>query len=122
SRHGGRRGTRGDRSRCSCATLSRLPVVPVASTDARWGSFPLSGPVCHFSSVPFRGPAGRAKILIVRIFLTGATGYIGSALCRRLAPEGHELRALVRPTSRTAELHELGVATFVGDLADRASM
>jgi nucleoside-diphosphate-sugar epimerase len=58
----------------------------------------------------------------MRIFLTGATGYIGSALCRRLAPEGHELRALVRPTSRTAELQELGVATFVGDLADRASM
>jgi nucleoside-diphosphate-sugar epimerase len=58
----------------------------------------------------------------MRIFLTGATGYIGSALCRRLAPEGHELRALVRPTSRIAELQELGVATFVGDLADRASM
>jgi len=58
----------------------------------------------------------------MRIFLTGATGYIGSALCRRLAPEGHELRALVRPTSRTAELQGMGVATFVGDLADRASM
>ena len=58
----------------------------------------------------------------MRIFLTGATGYIGSALCRRLAPAGHELRALVRPTSRTEELRSLGVATFVGDLADRASM
>jgi dihydroflavonol-4-reductase len=58
----------------------------------------------------------------MRIFLTGATGYIGSALCRRLAPEGHQLRALVRPTSRTDELRALGVATFVGDLADRASM
>lgn len=58
----------------------------------------------------------------MRIFLTGATGYIGSALCRRLASEGHELRALVRPTSRTDELRALGVATFTGDLADRASM
>jgi len=58
----------------------------------------------------------------MRIFITGATGYIGSALCRRLAPEGHELRALVRPTSRTEELVRLGVATFVGDLGDRASM
>jgi dihydroflavonol-4-reductase len=58
----------------------------------------------------------------MRIFLTGATGYIGSALCRRLAPQGHELRALVRATSRTEELHRLGVATFVGDLSDRASM
>lgn len=58
----------------------------------------------------------------MRIFLTGATGYIGSALCRRLAPEGHELRALVRPTSRVEELHRLGVATFPGDLAERPSM
>lgn len=52
------------------------------------------------------------------IFLTGATGYIGTALARRLATEGHELRALVRATSRTAELDALGVATFTGDIAD----
>jgi nucleoside-diphosphate-sugar epimerase len=58
----------------------------------------------------------------MRVFLTGATGYIGSALCRRLAAEGHELRALVRPTSRREELERLGVATFVGDLADRSSL
>lgn len=58
----------------------------------------------------------------MRIFLTGATGYIGSALCRRLAADGHELRALVRPTSRVETLRELGVATFVGDLGDRVSM
>ncbi|HEV8629082.1 MAG TPA: NAD-dependent epimerase/dehydratase family protein [Thermoanaerobaculia bacterium] len=58
----------------------------------------------------------------MRIFLTGATGYIGSALCRRLTGAGHELRALVRPASRTEELRQLGVSTFVGDLADRASM
>lgn len=59
---------------------------------------------------------------MMRIFLTGATGYIGSGLCRRLAAAGHELRALVRPSSRTEELRRLGVATFVGDLLDRASM
>jgi dihydroflavonol-4-reductase len=39
-----------------------------------------------------------------------------------LAGDGHELRAIVRPTSRVARLHELGVATFVGDVTDRASM
>lgn len=58
----------------------------------------------------------------MRIFLTGATGYIGSALTRRLAREGHEVRALVRPTSDGTELQRLGVACFVGDLRDRASM
>lgn len=58
----------------------------------------------------------------MRIFLTGATGYIGKALCLRLRAAGHELRALVRATSRTETLTGIGVATFVGDLADRASM
>lgn len=58
----------------------------------------------------------------MRIFLTGATGYIGTALARRLAAEGHELRAVVRASSRTETLHELGVATFVGDVTDRFSL
>jgi dihydroflavonol-4-reductase len=58
----------------------------------------------------------------MRFFVTGATGYIGTAFCRRLVGAGHEIRALVRPSSRTDELRSLGVATFVGDLGDRASM
>ncbi|HKI03848.1 MAG TPA: NAD-dependent epimerase/dehydratase family protein [Thermoanaerobaculia bacterium] len=58
----------------------------------------------------------------MRIFLTGGTGYIGRALARRLVADGHELRALVRPTSNTEPLKQLGVATFVGDVADRVSM
>jgi nucleoside-diphosphate-sugar epimerase len=58
----------------------------------------------------------------VRIFLTGGTGYIGRALARRLAAAGHEVRALVRATSNDEPLRQLGIATFTGDLADRASM
>jgi dihydroflavonol-4-reductase len=58
----------------------------------------------------------------MRIFLTGGTGYIGGALARRLVAEGHEVRALVRATSKVEGLQELGVATFVGDLGDRYSM
>jgi dihydroflavonol-4-reductase len=58
----------------------------------------------------------------MRIFLTGGTGYIGGALARRLVADGHEVRALVRATSKVEGLQELGVATFVGDLGDRTSM
>lgn len=58
----------------------------------------------------------------MRIFLTGATGYLGTAVARRLAADGHELRALVRETSDTSVLDELGAATFVGDVTDRYSM
>lgn len=58
----------------------------------------------------------------MRIFLTGGTGYIGRALARRLVEAGHEVRALVRATSKTELLRELGIATFVGDIGDRPSM
>jgi nucleoside-diphosphate-sugar epimerase len=58
----------------------------------------------------------------MRIFLTGGTGYIGLALARRLVAAGHEVRALVRPTSNVEPLRQLGVATFVGDIADRYSL
>jgi nucleoside-diphosphate-sugar epimerase len=58
----------------------------------------------------------------MRIFLTGGTGYIGRALARRLAGAGHEVRALVRATSKVGPLQELGIATFVGDIGDRYSM
>ncbi|HSF43311.1 MAG TPA: NAD-dependent epimerase/dehydratase family protein [Thermoanaerobaculia bacterium] len=58
----------------------------------------------------------------MRIFLTGGTGYIGRALARRLAEAGHEVRALVRPTSDTEPLKRLGIATFTGDVAERVSM
>ena len=58
----------------------------------------------------------------MRIFITGATGYIGRALCRHFRAEGHEVRALVRSTSRLETIQSLDVATFVGDIADRASM
>jgi nucleoside-diphosphate-sugar epimerase len=61
----------------------------------------------------------------MRLYLTGATGYIGTALCLRLRAEGHEVRALVRTTSSPkalALLEEIGVATFPGSLGDRYSM
>jgi nucleoside-diphosphate-sugar epimerase len=58
----------------------------------------------------------------MRIFVTGGTGYIGRSLVRRLMTDGHEVRALVRATSRVEPLAELGAATFVGDILDRASM
>ncbi len=61
----------------------------------------------------------------MRIFVTGATGYLGRALVRRLRADGHEVRALVRRTSgaeAVAELGALGAATFAGDILDRASL
>jgi dihydroflavonol-4-reductase len=59
----------------------------------------------------------------MRLFLTGATGYIGRQLALRLAAEGHEVRALVRAGSRTEGLRGVpGIALFVGDVTDRSSL
>lgn len=57
----------------------------------------------------------------MRAALTGASGFIGSAIARDLALAGHETTALVRPTSRLAHI-EPYVARFVeGDLADEST-
>jgi dihydroflavonol-4-reductase len=52
----------------------------------------------------------------MRIFLTGATGFVGSHVARHLADEGAQLRLLVRPTSNLANLEGLAAETVVGDL------
>jgi nucleoside-diphosphate-sugar epimerase len=58
----------------------------------------------------------------VRVLLTGATGFIGSALAERLARRGDRVRALARPSSRTGRLRDLGIEVVAGDLGDRASL
>lgn len=54
----------------------------------------------------------------MNIFITGATGYIGGAVAHRLRRAGHEVTALVRPSSDHAALSGAGIATITGDLAD----
>jgi nucleoside-diphosphate-sugar epimerase len=57
----------------------------------------------------------------MRVFLTGATGYIGSAVCDALVRAGHEVSALVRPSTRPRQLQQRGVHVLTGDLADIAA-
>lgn len=59
------------------------------------------------------------------LLVVGATGMLGSEICRQLVANGVGVRALVRPTSdatRVRELRELGVVTVEGDLRDTASL
>lgn len=53
----------------------------------------------------------------MRVFLTGATGFVGSHVARAFAAQGAELRLLVRGTSRLDNLEGLAGETVVGDLA-----
>ncbi|TPW36761.1 hopanoid-associated sugar epimerase [Oecophyllibacter saccharovorans] len=57
-----------------------------------------------------------------RILVTGATGFVGSAVARTLLERGHNLRLLVRPTSDRSNVRDLPVEYAVGDLSDAASL
>ncbi|OGC80209.1 MAG: hypothetical protein A2W07_08295 [candidate division Zixibacteria bacterium RBG_16_43_9] len=58
----------------------------------------------------------------MKIFITGATGFIGTHLVRRLAQTEHKLYCLVRKTSNIHYLKELGVTLITGDVTDRDSL
>ena len=54
--------------------------------------------------------------------VTGASGFLGGALARRLAARGERVRVLARPTSRLEHLDGLGVEVALGSLGDAASL
>jgi dihydroflavonol-4-reductase len=56
----------------------------------------------------------------MQTFVTGGTGFVGSAVVRKLLAAGHEVRALVRPRSNTRMLDGLPVERVGGDLGDVA--
>lgn len=56
------------------------------------------------------------------VFLTGATGFVGSAVARLLLADGFAVRALVRPSSNRANLSGLDLDVVDGDLRDGAML
>lgn len=59
------------------------------------------------------------------ILVIGATGQVGSEICRMLTAEGKEVRAMVRKTSdkmKVSNLKQMGVHLMSGDLRDPASL
>lgn len=57
----------------------------------------------------------------MRIFLTGATGYIGSSVLDALVRAGHEVTAIVRNGERATRVSARGAQPIVGNLGDAAS-
>jgi len=59
---------------------------------------------------------------MTRCLITGASGFVGSNLARRLCDEGWDVRCLVRSTSRLDLLDSLPVERVEGSLADAESL
>jgi dihydroflavonol-4-reductase len=58
----------------------------------------------------------------MRIFITGALGFIGSHTVKRLAQDGHQLVCLVRKTSNADSLRDIGATAVTGDVMDKESV
>ncbi|MEZ5573560.1 MAG: SDR family NAD(P)-dependent oxidoreductase [Halioglobus sp.] len=54
--------------------------------------------------------------------VTGATGFIGTSLCRQLLAQGFQVRALVRNPAKAAHLAACGAVLIEGDLANPAAL
>src|SRR5258706_16468795 len=57
----------------------------------------------------------------MRIFLTGATGYVGAAVLDALVRAGHAVTALVRNNDRARRVTARGAHPIIGDLAEPES-
>lgn len=58
----------------------------------------------------------------MKYFVTGATGFVGGVLSKKLREARHEVHASVRSPEKAREFLDIGVKLFKGDVTDKESM
>lgn len=60
--------------------------------------------------------------IFMKVFITGATGYIGANIVLKLATDGHTIHALVRSPEKATMLDHPNIKLFKGDILDTKSI
>jgi uncharacterized protein YbjT (DUF2867 family) len=56
------------------------------------------------------------------IFITGASGFVGGTVARRLLAAGYSVRGLIRDASKAEPLKALGIEPVIGNLEDSSPL
>ena len=105
------------------------PAAPQAKKKSFFGLLAPSKDVPQPLSLGLGAPADTSVAIVTSAaqrpaptLVTGATGFVGSAVARALAAEGHPLRLLVRPGADRSNIEGLQAEIVEGDLTDAASL
>jgi len=58
----------------------------------------------------------------LKILVTGATGFVGGHIARRLLERGYDVNVLIRKSSNTVNIQGMALNIFYGDLRDRGTL